>query len=121
MPTTSERRSLSGFEVDERISAESAANTAQTVSTTTGPIRRLLMVTVKYSSAVTQNVTITLNAGAGASWDTLLQTIALAAATDGTWTPNDDIYILKDDVIDVLAPAGGGGITSAVSIYTGVF
>ncbi len=121
MATTSERRALSGHVVDERISNESAANTAQTVSTTTGPIRRLKLVTVKYSGAVTQNVTITLNAGAGASWDTLLQTIALVAATDGTWTPDDPIYILQDDVIDVLAPAGGGALTSAVSIYTETF
>lgn len=118
MPTTSETRSLQI--VDERVSNESAANTAQTVSTTTGVMRRILMVTVKYSASVTVNVTITLNSGAGANWDTLLRTIALAAATDGVWRPNDDIFILQDDVLDVLAPAGGGGITSAVSIYTGV-
>lgn len=121
MVTTSEHRKISGVVVDERISQESAANTAQTVSTETGNTRRLQMVTVRYSSSVTQNVTITLNAGAGASWDTLLQTIALVAATDGMWTPDEDIFILQDDVIDVLAPAGGGGITSAVSIYTGAF
>ncbi len=119
MVTTSDRREPTV--VDERVSNESAANTAQTVSTTTGKTRRLQMVSVKYSSSVTQNVTITLNAGAGASWDTLLNTIALVAATDGTWTPDRDIYILQDDVLDVLAPAGGGGVTSAVSIYTGAF
>jgi len=119
MVATSSRRQGVSI-VDERFSEQSAADTAQTVSTTTGKARHLQMVTVKYSASVTQNVTITLNAGAGAAWDTLLQTIALAAATDGLWIPDEEILLLSDDELDVLAPAGGGAVTSAVSIYTGI-
>ena len=77
-----------------------------------------MLVTVEYSANVTVNVTVTLNSGAGAAWDTLLQTIALNAAKSGTWTPDEETIIDTDDVIDVLAPAGGGVITSAVAIYT---
>ncbi len=105
----------------ERRSDESAANTALTVSTLTGSVRRLLKVTVKYSSSVTKNVTVTLNSGAGSTYDTLLQTIALTSATDGVYVPTGRIVLMDDDVIDVVTEAGGGGITSAVTIKTEVY
>lgn len=97
---------------------ESGANAPLTLSTTIGKARHILYVTVKYSAVVTVNVTITLNSGAGAAWDTILQTIVLTAAQDGVWIPDADIEIGDDDVIDVLAPAGGVGITAAIAIFT---
>lgn len=103
-----------------RTTGTSTANAAQTVSTPPVGVqsrRRLLFVTVVYSAAVTLNVTVTLNSGAGAAFDTLLQTIALSANTDGLFIPDGDVDIQSDDVIDVLAPAGGAGVTSAVAIY----
>ena len=104
-----------------RTSDESLANAAVTVTPATGALRRILFVTVKYSASVTVNVTVTLNSGAGANWDTLLATIALSAATDGVWIPDEELIISDDDVIDVLAPAGGVGITAAVAVYSEVF
>ena len=101
-----------------RDTGESAANTQLTVSTTLAEIVRVLFVTVKYSAAVTQNVTITLKSGKGTSWDTLLQTIALSGASDGVFIPDEVLYIEADDNIDVVAPAGGAGVTSAIAIYT---
>ena len=95
----------------------SAANTLQTVSTATEPCK-ILFVTCKWSAAVTKDVTITLNAGAGGAYDTLLQTIVFTNETDGVWFPDSDVIIMNDDQLDVVAPAGGGGITSAVQIYT---
>lgn len=111
---------FSGDEVIDRHTDQSAANTELTVSTPVAT-QKLLFVTVKYSASVTKNITITLNSGAGAAWDTLLQTIALSAATDGVWIPDQEITIQDDDVIDVVAAAGGGSITSAVAIYTRAF
>ena len=98
--------------------ATSAANTAQTVSTDVQDIYNLLHVEVAYSAAPTQTgVTVTLNALAGAGYDTLLAT-GSANAQYTSYQPTNGAYlIVKGDAIDVLAPAGGVGITSAVSIY----
>jgi len=95
----------------------SAANTLQTVSTATEPCK-VLFVTVHFSAAVTQDVTCTLNAGAGAGYDTVLETISLVNAQDGVWFPDSDVIIRNDDQLDVTAPAGGAGVTSAIMIYT---
>ncbi len=119
--TTKRSKPLGSDYAIYRYSNESVANTALTVSTATGLIHRILFVTVKYSAGVTKNVTITLNSGAGAAWDTLLATIALSAATDGLWIPDAEFMIEPDDVIDVLAPAGGSGVTADVAIYTRVY
>lgn len=103
-----------------RHSDQSASGANLTVSTPSGNARRILFVTVKYSAAATVNVTITLNSGAGAAWDTLLPTIVLTADTDGTFIPNGPLIISDDDVIDVFAPLLAAQ-TSAVAIYSEVF
>ncbi len=98
----------------------SVANTAKTVSTVAGETRRIVSVTVTYSAPVTVNVDITVNSGAGAAYDNLVQTIALSGARWAYWTPNKKTILLDDDALDVLAPAGGAGITSAIAIVTEV-
>ena len=97
---------------------QSAANTALTVTTPTGAVRKLLFVTVKYSAAPTQGgVTVELDSGAGAAWDTPLFT-GTANAQNNVYLPDEEVLILPDDAIKVTAPAGGGVITSAISVYT---
>lgn len=104
-----------------RDSEASAANTAKTTSTTLlGTARRLLFVTAKYSAVPVQpGVTVTLNSGVGAAFDTLLATGSVDTQ-DTVYIPDEEVIISDDDVLDVLAPAGGGVITSAVTIYTEV-
>ena len=104
----------------DRHTEQSGANAAKTTSTPTGKTRKILWATVKYSADVTQNVTVTLNSGTGTAWDTLLGTIVLTSAQAGFWIPETPLTIIDDDVIDVVAPAGGAGITSAVAIYSEV-
>lgn len=107
----------------ERWVGTSAANTAQTISTSTtdGICRRLLLVSAQYSAAPTETgVIITLNSGAGTGYDTALKTFA-ANTQANFWPLSTDqqmVVILPDDTIDVLAPAAGGVITSTVVIYT---
>ena len=101
-----------------RDSDASTANAALALSTPTGGARRLRTVYIEYSSAATVDVTVTLNSGLGAAYDTLLQTISLSAATSGVWSPEGDIVVWNTDTIDVAAPAGGAGITSQVTIIT---
>ena len=102
-----------------KIYETSAANTALTVSTPTtrGRVLRLLSVYVKYSTNVTKNVTITYNAYHGAAYDTLHQTIALAAADEGVFVPDEAIYIHPGDAYDVTSDAGGGGVTCAITVF----
>lgn len=101
----------------ETWSAASASGQAATTSTSTSGSRRLKMVTVKYSGAASVTATVTLNAAAGAAYDTLLQNITFSAATDGAYIPIEDLPIQDGDAIDVLAPAVTSQ-TSQVVIYT---
>jgi len=104
----------------QRTVGTSAVNTAQTVSTPTGAVRRLLQVLVAYSNTPTHSgVTVTLNSGAGSAYDTVLHT-GSANARYTAYVPSGEVILLADDVVDVTAPAGGSGITSSVSIYTEV-
>lgn len=101
-----------------RVTGLSDANAELTVNIPTAVRRRLLIVTVKYSANVTQNVTVILDSHAGSAWDTILETIALAAASDGVWIPDlGDLVIGINDAIKIVAPAGGGGVTSAIAVY----
>lgn len=100
----------------ERHSQASAADTAQTVAV--AGAKRLLMVVVKYSAAPTQaGVTTTLNSGAGAAYDAVLDTGSADAQTT-VYLPAVELPFLDDDSIDVAAPAAGGVITSTIAVYT---
>lgn len=105
----------------ERTVATSAANTLQTVSTTGSGHRRIGFVTVAYSAAPTYAANalyVLLNSGAGAGYDCRLYQQGTANTQFTTFIPSQPIYINGDDQIDVVAPAGGVGVTSAVAIYT---
>ena len=98
-------------------SQTSAGNTAQTVSTDGAQPYRVLFATVRYSAAPTQTgVVVTLNSAIAAAYDTALETGA-ANTQDHFFQPTTDLDIHSDDVLDVLAPAAGGAITSAATIY----
>ena len=103
---------------DEQVQVHSQASTAnasQTCSTPTGQIRWLYQVTAAYSAAPTQTgVTVTINSGVGAAYDCTLST-GTANTRYSTFIPERPILLLPDDVIDVVAPAGGAGITSAAA------
>lgn len=104
----------------ERHSTQSDSGANLTVSTPIGNVRRILLVTVKYTANVTANVTITLNSGAGTDRDTLLNTIALSAGTDGKYVPAAPLIISPDDTIDVFAPLLASQ-TSSVAIYSEIW
>lgn len=98
-------------------SDESAADTALTITTpATGRPFKLIGVYAKYSGSVTKDVTITKDAGLGAAYDNLLTTIAIAAGTEGNYLPNTDRIFRPDDVLVVVAEAGGGVITSTLVV-----
>lgn len=95
-----------------------AANAIAALSVGGHKGRRVLMVTTAYSAAPTQaGVTSTLNSGAGAGYDTLLNT-GTANARYSAWFPNANLVLGDDDALDVSAPAGGAGITASIAVYT---
>lgn len=114
---------MAGYVGLERTVGTSAANTAQTVSAGGGAAgaadavrRKVLYVLVAYSAAPTQTgVTITVNAGAGASYDTTLLT-GDANTRYSYWTPDTNLILFPDDSLDVVAPAAGGAVTSSIEI-----
>jgi hypothetical protein len=115
---------MAGYIGLERTVGTSAANTAQTVSVGGGALgandgvaRRVKYITVHYSASPTQTgVTLTLNSGAGSTYDTLLKT-GTADAQNNFYSELDfgRIILMGDDTLDIVAPAAGGAITSRVT------
>jgi hypothetical protein len=106
----------------ERAIAASAANEPGALSTPLGATRRrVLHVAVAYSGAPTQDgVSIDIDSGAGAEFDTVVHAGA-ANARYTFWQPAGDLVLLHDDALKFTAPAGGGGITSHITIVTEAF
>jgi len=102
----------------ERHASSGVANTILINSTPTGKSRRLLFVGVTYSASATENVTVVLNSGFGGPGDIIVDTIVIAAGTEGFFLPAVPIYLSDDDTLDVTAPAGGAGITATITIVT---
>lgn len=101
----------------KRFSGTSSANGAQTVSASHTTNRlKVLYVTTKYSASPTQTgVLSTLNSGLGAAFDTQLNA-GSANTQNNFWMPDGELILEPGDALDVLAPAGGGVITSSVVI-----
>jgi hypothetical protein len=104
-----------------RTTVTGAANTIANLSTWSGQRSRVLYVLTKYSGAPTQaGVTATLNSGAGAAYDTLLNTGA-ANAQNNLYAPAFDLVLEADDTLDISAPAGGVGVTASILIIEEVY
>jgi hypothetical protein len=102
-----------------RVARISLPATALTVSTEPAPHDRKVKLTAvyfAYSAAVTLSVTITLNSGVAAAYDLTLAALPLVGDRYAWWVPDTPIPLGLGDTIDVLAPSGGGVITSAVQI-----
>jgi hypothetical protein len=94
------------------------ANTLLNVSRPAGHAGKLIAVTARYSAAPTQaGVTVTLDSGAGASYDF---TLFAGNANDqnNIYVPAVPIPLMDDDAVLVSCPAGGATITATVSIVT---
>ena len=102
-----------------KINATGAGAIAATMTVPVGTTYRLVSVSLHNSAAPTtsENLTITLDANAGAAYDTLLYTIDLAAAavTDLMWSPDEEKFLEGGDAIDV-AYANTDVVTYGVQI-----
>jgi len=79
--------------------------------------RRLTDVHVHFdiAPAAAGNLTVTLDAAAGAVYDTLLRTDSMVGLTDYVWHPDEDLWLQGGDAIDV-AYANGDGRTYGCTI-----
>lgn len=95
-----------------------ASNSADTLTTTAVAEhhrQRLSYVTCVYSGAATQaGVTVTIDNGLGAGYDTLLTTGAANARTT-VYVPDSDLWLMPGDAIVVATPAGGS-VTAAITV-----
>ncbi len=97
----------------------SGANAALTVSSppvTKNRRTSLSAVYIAYSANVAVTVTVTINSGVAPAYDTRLASIDFVANRYGWFVPERAFPLADGDVIDVVAPAGGAGITAAVQI-----
>ena len=77
--------------------------------------RKLEMVTFKFSQAVSETVTITLDSAKGAAYDVELMNVALVAETDLVFRPQGECNIQAGDAIKVeCTDTGGAGICYCV-------
>lgn len=96
-----------------------AANTAVTVSSKAVQSyeRRVLSaVYIAYSANASVSVTVTINSGLGADFDVRVAAIVLSVNQWGVYIPERPLSIAVGDVIDVLLPAGGAGVTATAQI-----
>lgn len=68
-----------------------------------GATYRLVSVGVHLSAAPTSagSITVTLDAGQGSDYDTLLQTASLVGVTDYVWLPDEDYFLVGGDAVNV--------------------
>lgn len=99
----------------------SAANSADTMTTPTVKAGswKLLSVAIHYSAAPTYTatgLTIGIDSGISASFDRGLFTGSTNNAQDVVYLPDPDIRIIAGDAFVIVAPAGGGVITSSIVV-----
>lgn len=103
--------------VCELFSQASSSGSAQTLSTDTSGVRRLVQVTIKYGGgSPSGTATLTLNSVVGAAYDTLVQSITIGG-TDTVFIPDNELWITDGDAFDLVVPAVTSQVSSAV-IYT---
>jgi hypothetical protein len=88
-----------------KINSLGGGHLAASMTVPAGATYKLISVTLHMSAAPTtsENFTITLDANAGAGYDTLLYSIDLSAAsvTDLVWFPDEPMLLEGGDAIDV--------------------
>jgi len=80
--------------------------------------RKVEMILFHFSAAVSETVTITLDSGNGANYDTILQEVVLIAETDFVYRPQGELNIKSGDAIKLECTNTGGAGTCYATIKT---
>lgn len=96
--------------------AAASSDTLTTTAVAEHHRQRISYVSCVYSGAPTQaGVTVTIDSGLGAAYDTLLAT-GTANATTTVYAPDGDIWLMPGDAVLVTSPSGGGALTAAITV-----
>jgi len=117
MAVTAKVIDIDGLGRVERHSEQSGSGANLTMIVPSGVCRQILFATVVYSANSSTTVTMTLNSGVGAAWDTLIDTTTLSTATTVTFLPAYELILQDDDTFDVLAPLLASE-TSSIAVYS---
>jgi len=82
---------------------------------TAAPSARINYVTIHFEAVVSETVTIYLNEGAPASYDTVFFSQALVASTDFYWYPDNDIIV--DNGEGILVNCTNAGVGAPLNAY----
>ena len=88
-----------------KINGTGAAAIATSMTVPAGRTYQLLSVSLKYNTApaTSESLTVTLNANAGATYDTVLYTVdpSVLSVTSLLWQPDEPLYLEGGDAVDV--------------------
>ena len=100
-----------------RTTATGSAAIAASMAAPSGQARRLVSVGVHFgvAPAAAGSLTVTLDAAAGAAYDTLLQSASMVGVTDWLWLPEQELILMPDDAVAVVY-ANADGRTYGVHI-----
>ena len=88
--------------------SQDLSSAALDYTTSIGRKRKLEMVTFKFSQAVSETVTVTLDSAQGATYDVELMNVALVSETDLVFRPHGQCNIQAGDNIKVECTKDGG-------------
>ena len=96
----------------------STATGAAAINTTVSPGRPFALESVSVhlnGAGGAGNLTVTVDAAAGAAYDVVLKTIDMTSLTDWVWQPERPVELAKDDKI-VIAWANAGAKTYGLTV-----
>ena len=94
------------------------ATGAEAINTTIAPGRAFALESVSVhlnGAGGAGNLTVTVDAAAGAAYDVVLKTIDMTSVTDWVWQPDRPIELAKDDKI-IIAWANAGTKTYGLTV-----
>lgn len=104
--------------ITETTATQDLSAAALSATTSIGADFRLNYITLHFSAATTETVTITVDSLTGANYDTILVSESLAAATDMTWVPDGALDFKSGNEIKVECTDNGGANTVYVVVST---
>lgn len=96
-----EIRLRDGVDVREYVTATGSGALAESTTYAQAFELEEVRIHVGVAAASAENLTVTIDAAAGAAYDTLIKTVAMAGVTDYVWIPDKKSLLKAGDQIDI--------------------
>ena len=100
----------------DKTTTQNLSSAALDYTTDYGRKFKLEQIIVHFNAAVSETITITLDAKAGASYDTVLQEVTLIAETDFVYRPHGEANYYEGDEIQIECTNANGTGSAFVTI-----